>query len=59
MKEKTEQEAYLQLAAVCAHAEHCEHDGVFSNAFNSVSVFHNPNYYRTNLKLMKILYSVF
>lgn len=27
MKEKTEQEAYLQLAAVCAHAEHCEHGG--------------------------------
>ena len=22
-KEKTEQEAYLQLAAVCAQAEHC------------------------------------
>ena len=26
MKEKTEQEAYLQLAAVCAHAEHCEQE---------------------------------
>ena len=25
-KEMTEQEAYLQLAAVCAQAEHCEHD---------------------------------
>lgn len=26
MKEKTEQEAYLQLAAVCAHEEHCEQE---------------------------------
>lgn len=26
MKEKTEQEAYLQLAAVCAHTEHCEQE---------------------------------
>lgn len=26
MKEKTEQEAYLQLAAVCAHAEYCEQE---------------------------------
>ena len=25
-KEKTEQEAYLQLAAVCAQAEHCEQE---------------------------------
>lgn len=25
-KEMTEQEAYLQLAAVCAQAEHCEHE---------------------------------
>jgi len=25
-KEKTEQEAYLQLAAACAHAEHCEQE---------------------------------
>ena len=26
MKEKTEQDAYLQLAAVCAQAEHCEQE---------------------------------
>ena len=26
MKQKTEQEAYLQLAAVCAQAEHCEQE---------------------------------
>ena len=26
MKVKTEQEAYLQLAAACAHAEHCEQE---------------------------------
>ena len=26
MKVKTEQEAYLQLAAVCAQAEHCEQE---------------------------------
>lgn len=26
IKEKTEQEAYLQLAAICAQAEHCEQD---------------------------------
>ena len=25
-KEKTEQEAYLQLAAMCAQAEHCEQE---------------------------------
>ena len=25
-KEMTEQEAYLQLAAICAQAEHCEHE---------------------------------
>ena len=26
MKQKTEQEAYLQLAALCAQAEHCQHE---------------------------------
>ena len=26
MKVKTEQEAYLQLAAICAQAEHCEQE---------------------------------
>ena len=26
MKEKTEQEAYLQLAALCAQAEHCQQE---------------------------------
>ena len=25
-KEMTEQEAYLQLASLCAHAEHCQHE---------------------------------
>ena len=25
-KEMTEQEAYLQLAALCAQAEHCQHE---------------------------------
>ena len=26
MKEKTEQDAYLQLAALCAQAEHCQQE---------------------------------
>lgn len=26
MKEKTEQEAFLQLASLCANAEHCQHE---------------------------------
>ena len=26
MKQKTEQEAYLQLTALCAQAEHCQHE---------------------------------
>ena len=25
-KEMTEQEAYLQLATLCANAEHCQHE---------------------------------